>query len=121
MDTGKALLIGGGVLVGGLVIISLINSMNQQAIAAQSHGSHTVNTGTSNEGNIIFSALAGLGIGIGGIIAGINSRPAANAKTPSQNQQQQTPASQGAAGFDPNRPIGPGNTPVSGFGLPRIS
>ena len=93
MDTGKVVLIGGAVLVGGFLVISLVNSMNQQAVVAQTQGSNTVNTGSSNEGNIIFNALAGLGIGIGGVIAGVNAgnRPGGS-KTPSQNTQPPTPA-----------------------------
>jgi hypothetical protein len=116
METGTVVLVGAGILGVGVIAILLMNQQQQpQQVVVSSP--QTGQPAISQEGSIIYGILSGLGVGIGQIMQASN-RPGGN-KTPSQGHgatgqhQQSTPVNGG--GFDPSRPIGPGNSPVTGF------
>lgn len=122
----------GAVVATGVVLYLVVNASNQAAIATQQVSyQQAPNQGplpAGSEGNILYGILAGLGVGIGGVLAGSRSGNSnnSNGQAPSgQNGGQASPANQqqqqSPTGYDPSRPIGPGNSPVSGFNFPRVS
>lgn len=118
METGTAIAIG-AVVIGGVILINMIQTQNAQAIAAtQQTAATSINQpALGDTGGIVFGALTGLA----NIISAAN-RPSRGANPSEQNPS----AGSGASGnaqctFNPALPISATNTPVCGFNLPRYS
>lgn len=103
METSTAVVAAVGIAVVGLVGYGLVSSMNARSevvirdtTGAGSRSGSGLESGSW--GDVLFGVLSGLGIGIGGIIAGSNASRDAN-KAPGVNK---VPTNPGSAGTNTN-------------------
>lgn len=122
MNMEKVAIVGGVLIVGGLltfVAIKAINTQQVQTVQTYTQPQTQAPLPAGSEGNIIYGILAGLGVGIGGVVAGVNASNRNQPKTPTAQQQQ--PANPATGTGNPAQTNGAPPGPYANFDWSRLS